>query len=59
MDKIYTINETKDLLKISRAKLYRLIQEGKIRPVKLDGRTLFKESELNRFIESLNGSKKK
>jgi hypothetical protein len=53
MDKLYTVNETKDILKISRAKLYLLIKASKVSPVKLDGKTLFTESELNRFIESL------
>ena len=56
MDKPYTVNETKDLLKISRAKLYRIIREGRITPVKLDGRTLFLESEINRFLETLKNA---
>lgn len=53
MDRLYTIKETYGLLKISRTKLYLLVREGKIEPVKLDGKTLFKESELNRFIDAL------
>jgi len=40
-------------LKISKANLYRLIARGDITPVKLVGRTLFTESELDRFIEKL------
>lgn len=53
MEKLYTIKETYGLLKISRTKLYLLVRDGKIDPVKLDGKTLFKESELNRFIDTL------
>lgn len=53
MDKLYTIKETMELLKISKANLYRLMSAGKIKYVKLGGRTLFKESELERFIDSL------
>jgi len=55
MDKLYTVDETKGLLKISRAKLYRMIQEGRIAPVKLDKRTMFFESEINRFLDRLKG----
>jgi excisionase family DNA binding protein len=53
MDKLYTIKEATGLLKISKANLYRLIAGGNIQPVKLGGRTLFTESELDRFIENL------
>jgi len=53
MDKLYTIKETMGLLKISKSNVYRLMTNGKLKAVKLGGRTLFKESELNRFIESL------
>jgi excisionase family DNA binding protein len=53
MDKLYTIEETMNLLKVSRAGLYRLMSTGKIKHVKLGGRTLFKESELSRFIDNL------
>lgn len=53
MEKIYTITETYKLLRISRAKLYQLIDKGDLKPIKLGGRTLFVESELTRFVESL------
>lgn len=42
-------------MRVSRAKVYQLIQAGKIAPVKLDKRTLFFESEINRFLEELKG----
>ena len=53
MDKLYTIKEVMEVLKISKANLYRLISNGDIQPLKLGGRTLFAESELDRFIENL------
>ena len=59
MDKLFTIIETAQILKLSRTKVFGLIKDGRLKPVKIDKRTLFKESELNRFIKSLNGSAKK
>ena len=59
MEKIYTINETFALLRISRAKLYKLIDDGSLKPIKLGGRRLFTESELTRFIEKLKAESKK
>lgn len=58
MDKLFTIKEAAEILRVSRAKIYLLIKDGKLNAVKLDKKTLFKESELNRFIESLNGISK-
>lgn len=55
MDKLYSIKDVMDVLKISRAKLYLLIKDKGIKPVKLGRRTLFHESELNRFLEDLKG----
>ena len=57
MDKLYTIKETQELLKVSRAKVYLLIKDGSILPIKLGKRTLFPESELHRFIEELKDRK--
>lgn len=58
MDKLYTVKDALDVLKISKANLYRLMKDGKINPIKLGKRTLFKESELERFIADLNGHDK-
>jgi excisionase family DNA binding protein len=58
MDKLYNIKETMAILKISKANLYRLMADGKIKHVKLGGRTLFKESELERFIDGLDTEQK-
>jgi excisionase family DNA binding protein len=53
MEKLYTVEEARLALKISRGTLYTLIKEKKINPVKLGGRTLFTETELTNFIERL------
>jgi excisionase family DNA binding protein len=53
VDKLYTVAETAQLLHISRGNLYRLIAEGKLKPIKLGKRTLFSEQELEAFIEEL------
>jgi excisionase family DNA binding protein len=53
MDKLYPIKEVLKILSISRTNLYSLVKDGKLKAVKLGGRTLFKESELTRFIKSL------
>lgn len=54
MEKLHTVKEVCDILKVSRAKLYLLIKDESLKPVKIGKKTLFKESELQRFIESLN-----
>jgi hypothetical protein len=33
------------------------MKDGSLKPVKIGKKTLFKESELNRFIEGLNGKR--
>ena len=53
MEKLYTVDEAKEVLRISRTSLYSLVQKGAIKPVKIGGRTLFPETELTRFVESL------
>jgi len=58
MDKLYTLDETHKLLRISRPGLYRLINENKIKPIHIGDRTLFPESEINRFIEELKAQNK-
>lgn len=58
MDKLHTVKDTLSILCISRTKLYDLIGSGKIKPVKLDKRTLFPESEINRFLDTLKHAEK-
>jgi excisionase family DNA binding protein len=53
MDKLYTLKELGNLLKVSRATTYRLIDKGYIKPIKLAGKVLFLESEIDALIERL------
>jgi len=53
MEKLITVIEAMGILRISRPTLYRLINEGELKPVKIGKRTLFEEKELQRFIKTL------
>lgn len=53
MEKLHTVNETLELLRISRPTLYRFIKSGQLVPLKMGKKTLFTESELTRFLEDL------
>jgi excisionase family DNA binding protein len=46
-----TISEAGQHLRISRALLYKLIQEGRIRTVKIGARTIVRGAELKRFLD--------
>ena len=53
MENLYTVRETIEYLRISRPNLYRLIKRGELRPINIGKRTLFPESELDRFVNHL------
>ncbi len=53
VDKLYTEREVMDMLRISRATLYRHIDNGLIKPLKLGGKVLFTESELDRLLKKM------
>ncbi|OPY76876.1 MAG: Helix-turn-helix domain protein [Syntrophorhabdus sp. PtaU1.Bin153] len=57
MEKLITVNEALDILRISRPTIYRFIADGSLKPVKIGKRTLFEEKELQRFIDSRSGKK--
>ena len=62
MEKLYTIGEVAESLRVSKPSIYRLMSSGQLKSIKIGGRTLFKESEIERFIDSLgqaNTAKKK
>lgn len=50
MEKLYTVKETMEILRVSRPTLYRIVKGGSLGSVKVQGKTVFKESELSRFI---------
>jgi excisionase family DNA binding protein len=47
----FTINEAAQYLRISRALLYKLIHDGRIKTVKVGARTIIRGAELERFLE--------
>ncbi len=49
----YSVNETMNLLSIGRTLLYRLVAQGKLRPVKLGKKTLFYASDIAAFLAKL------
>ena len=57
VDKLYTVKEVLDMLRISRATLYRHMESGLIKPLKLGRRVLFTEDELNNLLKRLKGEK--
>lgn len=59
LEKFYTIQEVADLLRVSKPTVYRLMAEGKLKSVSPTNRrrTLFAQSELDRFIKEMKGEK--
>lgn len=57
MEKLLTIPEVAEILRLSKPSVYRLMASGQLKSVKVGGRTLFKESELERFIDNLGPEK--
>jgi excisionase family DNA binding protein len=51
MQKLLTISEAADLLRISKSKIYQLVADRKIPVVRLDTRILFLETQLESFIQ--------
>jgi len=47
----FTIGEAAQYLRISRALLYQLIRNGRIRTVKIGTRTIIRGAELERFLD--------
>ena len=52
-EELLSIPQVKQILKIGTTKTYALINEGKLKAVKLGGKTLFCRSTVNDFIQSL------
>jgi len=51
IQKLLTVIETCEVLRISRSKLYHLVEDGELKPVKIGKKVLFDEKDLMRFIE--------
>lgn len=59
MEALLDVEETRKLLRLSRAKLYLLIGSGELPVVKLDRRTLFRPAAVRRFIADRESKPKK
>ncbi len=53
VERLFSIKKTMEVLSISRTSLYRLIDSGSLKPLKIGGKVLFAESELDAFIKRL------
>jgi excisionase family DNA binding protein len=53
VERLYTIAEVMEILRIGRTTLYRHIKAGLIKPMKLGGKVLFTERELERVIKHM------
>jgi len=53
-DKHYTVREMGELFGVSRSKLDRLAREGKIKKIKFGATTLYKATDIQRYLASIN-----
>lgn len=51
MEKIYTIQEVAELLRVNQMTIRRWIKSGKIKSIKIGRKYLFNESELKRLLK--------
>lgn len=51
----YRVGEAAEVLAISRSRFYELVAEGRIRTLKEGARTLVRRSELERYLDDLDG----
>jgi excisionase family DNA binding protein len=49
--KLLTVIETCEALRISRTKLYHLVENGDLKPIKIGKKVLFDEKDLMKFLE--------
>ena len=52
----FTVGEAAQYLRISRALLYQLIRQGRIKTVKIGARTIVRSAELERFLDQLQAA---
>ncbi len=51
-DRLLTVEEVLDILRISRMTLYRIVNSGELKRLKIGSRTFFRRRDVERFIES-------
>lgn len=54
-ERLLTIKEAMKYLKVGKNTIYKLIHEGKLKPVKIGKRTLLDKADLDRLIEESKG----
>jgi excisionase family DNA binding protein len=52
LDKLLTVEDVMDILRISRPTLYRLLKSGSLIPVRIGKRTLFDPTDIRSFVEA-------
>jgi len=52
LDRVFNVLEAAAHLRISRAQIYKLIDQNQLKPFKIGTRTLFTARELQRFIDA-------
>jgi excisionase family DNA binding protein len=52
VDKLLTVSDLMDSLRISRPTLYRLLKSGQLIPVRIGKRTLFDPADIRAFVEA-------
>ncbi len=53
MEELFTVEEVLKKFKVNRTTLYRYMNDGKITAVKVGNRTMFRERDLKKFVDSL------
>ena len=53
VDRLITLKAARELLGVSRSKLYGLIADGALQPVKIGRRSYFSHAEIQDFIKAL------
>lgn len=51
--KLYTMNEVRDILRVSRSTLYRMKDSGELKPVSVGGAIRYLVTDVDAYIESL------
>jgi len=51
MEKIYTVPEVADYLKLSKSKVYNLVQRGEIPSIKIGRNVRIRESDLDQWLD--------
>ena len=51
MEKLYTLPEIAEILKVSRKSIYRYIKSGKLKATKATGQWRIKQNDLNKLLK--------